>query len=291
MFELNDENRQSVLDALTNEGFKVLSKEEDSQYKQSYETLKKGEIKEIWDKIDSTIFEMTGIEKLIRDDNGRERTVDYYQRALKETLEGKKNASKELDNYKKTLEEVQSQYEALKSDNPEAKYEEKFKELKAQMKQLEDDKANALSQKEQEFNRMLFDRELDAVLNNLRPQLKNDVPYLERIISETKRTITGLESKTQDDKTVFYKNGSPMLNEDGSFMTLNDIAKGELISLFDDTKIKQGIGGNTQKANTNIKQFNNVQELDAYLKEKHGSAFGSQDWAKERAELKAANGL
>ncbi len=291
MFELNDENRQSVLDALTNEGFKVLSKEEDSQYKQSYETLKKGEIKEIWDKIDSTIFEMTGIEKLIRDDNGRERTVDYYQRALKETLEGKKNASKELDNYKKTLDEVQSQYEALKSDNPEAKYEEKFKELKAQMKKLEDDKANALSQKEQEFNRMLFDRELDAVLNNLRPQLKNDVPYLERIISETKRTITGLESKTQDDKTVFYKNGSPMLNEDGSFMTLNDIAKGELISLFDDTKIKQGIGGNTQKANTNIKQFNNVQELDAYLKEKHGSAFGSQDWAKERAELKAANGL
>jgi len=38
-------------------------------------------------------------------------------------------------------------------------------------------------------------------------------------------------------------------------------------------------------------KYSSKAEIDALLKEKYGNAFGSPEWAKERAELLASSGL
>lgn len=290
--EINEENRGKIIESLAGQGFKVLSQEDEAKYKESYETLKKSEIKEIWDKIDNTIHEMTGIEKLIREDGGRERTVNYYQRALKESLESKKNATKEIETYKKSLEEAQSQLEAYNSENPEAKYEETFKKLKAEVKAKEEELNNRLAEKDNEFKQQLFNNELNSVFNTLRGQLKADVPYLENILNDKKRMISSLESKTQENgQTVFYENGQPLLTEDGDFMSIADIAKRELVSLFDESKTKQGLGNQGQKNNKTVTTYSSKADLDKHLKEKYQGKVGSKEWLDERKAALEASGL
>jgi len=290
--EINDENRGQIIEALSSQGFKILNQEDEAKYKESYETLKNSESKELWDKIDNTIHEMTGIEKLIRDDGGRERTVNYYQRALKESLEGKKNASKELETYKKSLEEAQSQLEAYKSENPEAKYEETFKKLKSELKAKEEEYNNKLSERDNQFKQQLFNNELNSVFNAIRGQLKTDTPYLEDVIENKKRMISSLESKTQENgQTVFYENGQPLLTEDGNFMSIADIAKRELINLFDESKAKQGLGNQGQKNNNSVKTYSSKAELEKALKEKYHGKVGSPEWLAERKAALEASGL
>ena len=289
--EINDENKESVISALSESGYVVRTKEDDENFKNSFESVKKETTREIWDKMDKTIFDLTGMEKLIRDDNGRERTVDYYQRALTTTLEDKKNASKQVAEYKKSLDEVQTELEALKSDNPEAKYEEKFKELKSQLKAKEEELSTKLSEKDSQFKEQLFNNKLNSVFDSLRGQLKNDIPYVEDIFESKKRNIAALESKvTEDGKQVFYKDGQPLLNDDGTFKSVADIARGELIYLFDESKAPQGTGGESLKSKTLMK-FSSKQELDQHLQDKYGSKVGSVEWINERAELLASSGL
>jgi len=285
-------NIEEITPQLEANGYVVKKKEELENLTKNLESLKKEELKKTWDLIDKTIYEKTGLEKKIRDDNGLERSVEYYQRALDTILTEKKGLSKQAETYSNELKEYKSQLEALKSENPEAKYEEKYKELQRRLKETEERAENEKKELGSKYQREIFEKEINSNIDALRGQLKKDVPYLEDIIDSKKRSVMRLESKTlEDGKRVFYNNGEPLINEDGSFKSVSDIVKGGLTELFDSTKVIEGTGGEQKKASLNVKQFNNAQEMDSHLKEKYGNAVGSKEWREERAELKSASGL
>lgn len=289
--ETQDLNIDEIKPLLEEKGFVLQSKQEAENFKSSLDTLKKQELKQTWDKIDSTIYELTGIEKKIRDDHGMERTVDYYQRALSELKENNKGLSKKADDSVSQLKEYESQLEALKSENPEAKYEEKFKELRKQLKDKEEEAEAKMQELQNSFQGQIFEKEINSTVDALRPILKKDVEYLEDIIDSKKRAVMSLESKTTEDgKRVFYKNGEPLLTDDGTFKTASDIMKESLASIVETTVIKEGTGSKgSEYGNTTVKQFSNAQEMDAYLKDKHGAQVGSVEWREERAKIKAGN--
>jgi hypothetical protein len=291
MIEINEENLQQITTALTEKGYVVKPKEEIDSLSSSFETLKKQEIKTIWDQVDKTIYEITGKEKMIREDNGLERSVNYYQRALKEEVEDKKRITKEKADFEKQFQTLQSELTALKSDNPEAKYEEKYSSLKAEMKRLEEEKENALKKKDQEFSNQLFLNQINSFVSALRGQFRDDIPDVEDGIETKIRRIQGLEAKDTEKGKVFYKNGEPLISDAGKFMTIEDIVRKEFSNYIVEKKVVHGTGSTGQTFKGASKTFANKTEIDAYLKDKFKSAVGSQEWIKERKELIANSGI
>lgn len=291
MIEINDENLNQITTALTERGFVVKPKEEIDSLASSYETLKKQEIKTIWDTVDKTIHEITGKEKQIRDDNGLERSVNYYQRALKEEVEEKKRLAKERSDFENQFKTLSSELEALKSENPEAKYEEKYSSLKAEMKRLQEEKDKALSDKDVEFKNQLFFNETNALVSALRGQFRDDIPDVEDGIETKIRRIQGLTSKDADGRKVYYKNGEPQINESGTFSTLDDIVRKEFANYIVEQKVVAGTGSKGQKLNGSVKSFASKAEVEAHLKDKYQNGVGSREWITERKELLANSGL
>ena len=76
---LEDNKIEEYKTTLIDSGFKVMSNEEHTNFVSSHEALKTEALKFMKDKMDVTIYDLTGKKKLVGENGRHEKTVDYYQ--------------------------------------------------------------------------------------------------------------------------------------------------------------------------------------------------------------------
>jgi len=68
-------------------------------------------------------------------------------------------------------------------------------------------------------------------------------------------------------------------------------APGDVVQEFAQSMLKLSKDAASKGINNGLPAINSIENLDAYLVEKHGHRYGGKDWAKERPKLRKKMGL